>query len=62
MGNTDRGSGVGLRTNTFIYATNGIDLVQTRGPNDELISSNSYLFIQPLNILIRFCCLCCMGG
>ena len=43
------GSSVATRTNTLTYSTSAIDLVEFRGPSNELISSNSYnLFHQVL--------------
>jgi len=34
--------GVGTRENNMVYASNGIDLITLRGPNNELLSSNAY--------------------
>src|SRR5207244_12502321 len=40
---------IGTRTNTFTYAANNIDLVETRGPNNELLAGYSYnSYSQPL--------------
>ncbi|MDA1277551.1 MAG: hypothetical protein O2960_26415 [Verrucomicrobia bacterium] len=36
------GSSVAARTNTFNYAANGIDLIEWRGPSNELVSSYAY--------------------
>src|SRR2546426_12800705 len=40
---------IGLRTNTFTYGTNGIDLVQQIGPQGEQVVNNSFnAYHQPL--------------
>ncbi len=36
------GSSVAARTNKFVFASNGIDLIEWRGPSNELLSSNAY--------------------
>lgn len=34
--------GVSTRTNTFTYTSDGVDVVEARGPSNELLSSNAY--------------------
>jgi RHS repeat-associated protein len=38
----NNGSSVSTRTNTFSYSSDGFDLIETRGPGNEFISSNIY--------------------